>query len=266
MIIVGSHAIIKPVMKIISWNINALRAHEMVFRNVIQQEKPDVFCLQEIRAREDQLDFRVEGYKSYLNPATLSQYYGTGVLVKNNIHPLSITFDPPVRSHDYEGRIEAIEFEDFFLVNSYWPFSSTKEFLQWRLEWNKLFNDFVQKLQQSKPVVICGDTNMVRGPLDAYDKKYIKKAPCFYPEEHEAFEKFLKEQHLIDSYRYLHPDGTAQSEWPYGKSNIYRKIRQGFRIDHFLVSEDLISQVQLSDVLEQYEGPDHCPISLDIEP
>lgn len=81
MIIVGSHAIIKPVMKIISWNINALRAHEMVFRNVIQQEKPDIFCLQEIRAREDQLDFRVEGYKSYLNPATLSQYYGTGGLV-----------------------------------------------------------------------------------------------------------------------------------------------------------------------------------------
>lgn len=252
-------------MKIISWNINSLRAHEMAFRNVIHQEQPDIFCLQEIRAREDQIAFRVEGYRSYLNPATLSRYYGTGVYIKNCVHPLSITFDPPVPGHDYEGRIEAIEFENFFLVNSYWPFSSTKEFLQWRLEWNERFNSFIQSLRQRKPVVICGDTNMVRGQLDAYDGKYIMKKPCFYPEEHDVFERFLKEQHLIDSYRYLHPDGIAQSEWPYDKKNINRKNRHGFRIDLFLVNEDLISNVSSSDVLEQYEGSDHCPISLSIE-
>lgn len=251
-------------MKIISWNINALRKHEKAFRNVMQQEQPDVFCLQEIRTREDQMEFRVEGYKAYLNPADLSQYYGTGVYIKNGVHPLSITFDPPVDGHDYEGRIEAVEFERFFLVNSYWPFSSTKEFLQWRLEWNSLFNAFIQKLQQRKPVIICGDTNMVRGPLDTFDGKYIKKAPCFYPEEHEPFERLLKEQRLIDSYRYLHPDETAQSEWAYGKDDIYRKKRQGFRIDHFLVSEDLIGNVSSSDVLEQYKGADHCPICLNI--
>jgi exodeoxyribonuclease-3 len=252
-------------MKIISWNINSLLAHEMAFRNVIDQEQPDIFCLQEIRAREDQIAFRVEGYRSYLNPATLSRYYGTGVYIKNCVHPLSITFDPPVPGHDYEGRIEAIEFENFFLVNSYWPFSSTIEFLQWRLEWNERFNSFIQSLRQRKPVVICGDTNMVRGPLDTFDGKYIRKKPCFYPEEHEAFERFLEVQHLIDSYRYLHPDGTAQLEWPYDKKNIYRKNRQGFRIDLFLVNEDLISNVSSSDVLEQYEGSDHCPISLSIE-
>ena len=200
-----------------------------------------------------------------MNPVALSQYYGTGVFIKDYLHPLSITFGPPVEGHDYEGRIEAIEFESFFLVNSYWPFSSTKKFLQRRLEWNRLFNAFVQRLQQRKPVIICGDTNMVRGPLDTFDGKYIKKAGCFYPEEHEAYERFLKEQHLIDSYRYLHPDGTAQSEWPYDKKNAYRKKHYGFRIDHFLVSKDLIYKVGSSDVLEQYKGSDNCPICLVIE-
>lgn len=252
-------------MKIISWNINSLRAHEAAFRKVIRKEQPDIFCLQEIRAREDRIAFRVKGYKSYLNPATLSQYYGTGIFIKNDIHPLSITFDPPFPGHDYEGRIEATEFENFFLVNSYWPLSSNPTFLQRRLDWNELFNSFIQSLRQRKPVVICGDTNMVCGQLDTYDGKYIKKAPCFLPEEHEAFERLLKEQHLIDSYRHLHPDGTAQSVWPNNKRKFFRKNHRGFRIDLFLVSEELISNVNSSDVLEQYEGSDHCPICLNIE-
>ncbi len=249
-------------MKIISWNINSLRSHEAAFRHVIDTEQPDIFCLQEIRVREDQATFPVKGYRSFMNPATLSQYYGTGIFIKENIHPMSITFDPYVDGHDYEGRIEAIELKDFILINSYWPFSSTKEFLRWRVEWTGIFQEFVHDLQQKKPVVICGDTNMVRGELDTFDGKYIKRAGCFYPEEHETFEKFLKEERLIDTYRFLHPNGTAQSTWANEKTGFNRKQHKGFRIDLFLVIEKLLPLISASEVFEKYEGSDHCPILL----
>jgi len=258
-------------MKIVSWNINALRAHEDAFRKAIAALQPDVFCLQEIRVREDQRTFPAEGYHSIINPADMSQYYGTAMYFKNGLHPLSVTFDQYVSEFGYEGRIIAAEFPDYYIVNSYWPFSmrsADNKWLKHRLAWNKWLLAFIHQLQQKKPVIICGDMNIVREPVDAFDGKSIKQVGCFYPEEHEAFDKLLHEEQLVEVYRHLHPLANTlgrngrYSTWSYSKDNVNRKNNEGFRIDYFLASTCLIQHVTSSEIHEDIEGGDHCPISL----
>lgn len=261
-------------MKIISWNINSLRAHEQYFRRVITALQPDIFCLQEIKVREDQHTFPVMGYRSFMNPAEASQYYGTGMYVVNTIHPRSITFDPPLTGYDYQGRIIAAELNDLYVVNSYWPFSSYHKdsyWLTYRLRWNEYFQDFIHMLQEKKPVILCGDMNMVRQDIDAFDGKAVKKVGCFYPEEHTAFEKLLQEEHLTDTYRYLHPvleveEGSGHyTAWAYSKDDVNRKSNQGFRIDYFLASDSLLPRILSSELLPEIYGSDHCPIILEID-
>ena len=171
-------------MKIVSWNINALKAHEKAFRYAVDLLQPDVFCLQEIRTREDLHAVHVKGYRSYMNPAKQSQHFGTGIYIKNDIRPMSITFDPPFHDYEYQGRVMAMEFGKFVLVNSYWPFSMRSKDnngLKYRLEWCNMFQEFVHKLQTRKPVAICGDMNIVRFPFDAYDGKSIPKIRNYHP-------------------------------------------------------------------------------------
>lgn len=258
-------------MKLVSWNINALRAHEEAFREAMAVLQPDIFCLQEIRVREDQLTFPVTGYHSIMNPADLSQYYGTGMYFRNEIHPLSVTFDQYESEFGYEGRIIAAEFPQYYIVNSYWPFSQQSADDKWlmhRLEWNYWFIGFIHELQEMKPVIICGDMNIVHGPEDAFDGKPVKKAGCFYPEEHTAFDKLLKEERLVDTYRYLHPLTASEGRdghyttWSYSKDDINRKNNEGFRIDYFLVSKSLMPSIVNSEINENILGPDHCPISM----
>jgi len=262
-------------MKIVSWNINSLRAHETYFRKAMAELKPDIFCLQEIKVREDQRTFPVNGYHSIMNPAATSQYYGTGVFMRNDIRPLSVIFDRPLEGYEYQGRVIAVELERFFLVNSYWPFSSYHKanyWLNYRLKWNKQFQEFIHELQDRKPVIICGDMNTVRENADAFDGKSVKKAGCFYPEEHAAFERMLKEENLIDSFRELHPlkheqyNGSGDyTAWAYSKDNAQRNSNEGFRIDYFLVSKILKENVTASEILPAIHGSDHCPIMLEIE-
>lgn len=261
-------------MKIASWNINALRAHESSFRKAMAELQPDIFCLQEIKVREDQQTFPVKGYHSIMNPADMSQFYGTGAFLRNDIRPLSITFDFRMDAYDYQGRLIAIELGNFYVVCSYWPFSAYQKdgyWLKYRIEWCKQLQDFVHELQEKKPIVICGDMNMVHTSADAFDGKAIKKAGCFYPEEHEAFDQLLQDERLVDSYRALHPllesNGRAgtYSAWAYSKGGEQRNNNEGFRIDYFLVSETLMPKVKSSEVLPDIEGSDHCPIMLEIE-
>lgn len=261
-------------MDIVSWNINALRAHEEAFRKAIETLQPDVYCLQEIRIREDQMTFPVKGYHSYMNPADLSQYYGTAIYMRNEIHPLSLTFDQYQSEFGYEGRIIAAEFAAFYVVNSYWPFSlrsNDNKWLKHRLSWNSWFCGFIHSLQVKKPVIICGDMNIVREPADAFDGKSVKKAGCFYPEEHEAFNRLLNEEKLVDVYRYLHPQiedlgrEGHYTTWSYSTDGVNRKNNEGFRIDYFLVSESLLPNVLSSDIHDDIYGSDHCPISLKIK-
>lgn len=264
-------------MRIVSWNINALRAHEKSFRKAMRDTQADIFCLQEIRVREDQMTFPVKGYHSLMNPADASQYYGTGVFMRNDIHPLSVSFDFPLEGYDYQGRIIAMEFDNYVIINSYWPFSAYDKnwkWLKYRMEWNEHFQTFVHTFQARKPVIICGDMNIVRESLDAFDGKAIKRAGCFYPEEHTAFDHLLETEHLVDSFRALHPCAAPIdyhqnkgifTTWSYFKDDYNRENNLGFRIDYFLVSEDLLPKIASSDILDDIHGSDHCPISLDID-
>ena len=264
-------------MRIVSWNINALRAHEKSFRKAMRDTQADIFCLQEIRVREDQMTISVKGYHSLMNPADASQYYGTGVFMRNDIHPLSVSFDFPLEGYDYQGRIIAMEFDNYVIINSYWPFSAYDKnwkWLKYRMEWNEHFQTFVHTFQARKPVIICGDMNIVRESLDAFDGNAIKRAGCFYPEEHTAFDHLLETEHLVDSFRALHscaaPIDYRQNKgifttWSYSKDDYNRANNLGFRIDYFLVSEDLLPKIASSDILDDIHGSDHCPISLDID-
>ena len=262
-------------MKIVSWNINALRAHEAYFRKAMAELQPDIFCLQEIKVREDQQTFPVSGYHSMMNPAMMSQYYGTGVYMRNDIRPLSVTFDRPLEDYDYQGRVIAVELEKCFLINSYWPFSAYRKdgyWLTYRIKWNNQFQDLIHELQAKKPVIICGDMNMVRDTADTFDGKAVKKAGCFYPEEHDVFERMLREEHLIDSFRFTHPipDGITTgsgdySAWAYSKGDEQRAANQGSRIDYFLISETLLPALNFSEILSDIHGSDHCPILIDID-
>ena len=232
--------------------------------------QPDVFCLQEIRVREDQRTFPVKGYHSIINSADMSQYYGTAMYFKNGIHPLSVTFDQYESEFGYEGRIIAAEFPCYYLVNSYWPFSmrsADNKWLKHRLAWNKWLLAFTHLLQQKKPIIICGDINIVHEPVDAFDGKAFKRAGCFFPEEHEAFDRLLAEEKLIDTYRHLHPQEEClgrngrYTTWSNSPDGVNRRNNEGFRIDYFLVSKTLMSSVSSSVIHDGLEGSDHCPIS-----
>lgn len=255
-------------MKIISWNINALKKHQEAFQKVIEELQPDIFCLQEIRIREDQIDCRVEGYRCIMNPAHLSQFYGTGLYIRNDVRPKSITFDFDLKDSDYEGRIEAVELQDLVVINSYWPYSAQEKDGKWlkhRLAWTEEMIAFVKDIASKKPVVICGDMNIVRHDADSYDHISVQRKGCFYPEEHEGFERLILEANLIDAYRTIHPEGRKQTTWPNAKDNRYRMLHQGYRIDYFLVSSSLADKIIDSDILEDVEGSTNCPITLELK-
>lgn len=258
-------------MKILSWNINSIRAHEQDFRKAMALVQPDICCVQEIRVREDQRTFPIKGYRSIMNPAEQSGNYGTGVFMKNSIRPRSVHFDFAWEGYDHQGRVLALEFDHFVLVNSYWPFSSTKVWLERRIDWNKHFQHFLHDLQSRKPIIVCGDMNIVNLDIDSFNLKAVKKAGCFFPEEHAAFDRLLNEEKLVDTYRELHPQSNATfdykqkgifSVWP---GDDYRNLGQGYRVDYFLVSQSLLPNVISSSIQDDIWGSDHCPIQLEID-
>ena len=258
-------------MKIPSWNINSIRAHERDFRKAMSLVQPDICCVQEIRVREDQRTFPFKGYRSIMNPAEQSGNYGTGVFMKNSIHPRSAHFDFAWEGHDHQGRVLALEFDNFVLVNSYWPFSSNKIWLECRIDWNKYFQSFLHDFQKRKPIIVCGDMNIVNLDVDSFNLKSVKKAGCFFPEEHEAFDRLLKEEKLLDTYRELNP--ASNENFDYKRKGIFsvwtsddfRRLGQGFRIDYFLVSQSIMPKVKSSIIRDDIWGSDHCPILLDID-
>lgn len=262
-------------MRIVSWNINALKAHEQAFRKAFNILKPDIFCLQETRVKEGQVSISFDGYKSYWNSADLHQYYGTAVYMRNEFHPLSIEFDWPLGDYGYQGRLMVIEFRNFYLVNSYWPFSAYSKdgyWLKYRLEWTEELEYRLKQLRKLNPsIIVCGDMNIVRRPEDAFDGKHIKRQGCFYPEEHASFEHFMEYSYLTDAYRALHPAPVLPSErgiyttWSYSRDDVNRKNNQGFRIDYFLVEERTMGRVRDCLICDDITGSDHCPIVLDID-
>lgn len=247
----------------ICWNVNGIRASvKKGFYDKIKELDPDVLCLQETKATVDivkDIATEMDGYECYANEAEKKGYSGTAIFTKTP--PLSVLYDLGVPEHDNEGRVITLEFDNYYLVNTYVPNSGANLVrLDYRKTWDKAMNDYLSDLQKKKPVVFCGDLNVAREPIDLArpDSNYNKTAG-YTRTEIDGINTFL-DSGLIDSFRELHPERVAYSFW-----NVRFKARErnvGWRIDYFLVSEGLRSSIQKADVLDQVMGSDHCPIQL----
>ena len=246
-------------MKLVSWNVNGLRAVvSKNFREIFEELDADIFCLQETKLSEGQLDLKFAGYDSFWNYADKKGYSGTAVYSRKKAH--GHTKGIGIDEHDHEGRVVTIEFDDFYLVNVYTPNSQNElARLEYRMDWEAKFLEFVKNLDKIKPLVICGDLNVAHKEIDLKNPKTNRKNPGFTDEERNAFSK-LTEAGFIDTYRYLHPETQKFSWWSYRYNARAKNI--GWRIDYFLISERLASRLQDADILDNITGSDHCPVTI----
>ncbi|CAM3702153.1 exodeoxyribonuclease III [Erysipelothrix urinaevulpis] len=249
-------------MKLISWNVNGLRAiMKKEFPEQFIELDADILCLQETKMQEGQLDFFPEGYHTYYNYAVKKGYSGTAVFSK--IEPLSVRYGIEIEEHDQEGRVITLEFEDFFLVNVYTPNSQTKlKRLEYRMQWEDDFREYLTELDAEKPVVLCGDLNVAHQEIDLANPDSNRKNPGFSDEERSQIGNLLEEG-FIDSFRYFHPtEENRYSWWSYRTAARTRNV--GWRIDYFVVSQQLEDAMLNADILDQMMGSDHCPVLLEL--
>lgn len=250
-------------MKLISWNVNGIRACvNKGFEEFFNQIKADIFCIQETKCQPDQISLVFEGYKSYWNSAEKKGYSGTAIFTKKD--PISVTYGIGVDEHDKEGRIITLEFEDFYLVNNYTPNSKRGlERLDYRQIWEDEIRKYLLKLNQTKPVIMCGDLNVAHKEIDLKNPKNNKGNAGFTDEEREKMTQLLAAG-FTDSFRYLYPDKeNAYSWWSYmGKA---REKNIGWRIDYFIVSNDIQKRIKEATIYPEIMGSDHCPVELEIE-
>ncbi len=247
-------------MKFISWNVNGLRAVVgKGFADIFKVFDADFFCLQETKLQEGQIDLAFEGYESYWSYADRKGYSGTAIFTRHK--PLSVRTSIDVDRHDHEGRITALEFDDFFLVNVYSPNSQNElARLDYRMDWENEFLNFVKELDSMKPVVICGDMNVAHEEIDLANPKTNRRNAGFTDEERSCMTRLL-EAGFTDTYRHLNPDKTgAYSWWSYrGRA---REKNVGWRIDYFLISNRLVDRLENADIHADITGSDHCPVEL----
>lgn len=250
-------------MKFISWNVNGLRAIVgKGFGEVFGKMDADFFCIQEIKLKEGQIDLSFDGYKAYYNYADRPGYSGTAVFTRHE--PLSVRTCIGVDKHDHEGRVVALEYESFYLVNVYVPNSQNElARLDYRMEWEDDFLAFIKELDAHKPVIMCGDLNVAHQEIDLANPKTNRRNAGFTDEERGCMSRLLGAG-FVDTYRYLHPDTVgAYSWWSYrGRA---REKNVGWRIDYFIVSERIADRVVASAIHPEITGSDHCPVSIDIE-
>ncbi len=248
--------------KFISWNVNGLRAcMQKGFMDFFNEVDADFFCLQETKMQQDQLNLELEGYYQYWNSAVKKGYSGTAVFTKEK--PLSVTNGIGIEEHDQEGRVITLEFEDYFLVTVYTPNSKRElERLSYRMIWEDLFREYLKKLEQSKPVIVCGDLNVAHKEIDLKNPKSNHRNAGFTDEERERFSVLLNAG-FIDTFRYFYPDlEDAYSWWSYMFHA--REKNVGWRIDYFLVSKILEIKMQDALIHSSIMGSDHCPVELKI--
>lgn len=250
-------------MKLITWNVNGLRAcMDKGFLDYVNAEQPDAICLQETKMQEGQAEVPLEGYQQYWNSAQKKGYSGTAIFTKRE--PLSVSYDIDAEGHDTEGRSITMEFEDFYLVCEYTPNSQDGlKRLDYRMEWEDARRDYLKKLDQKKPVILCGDLNVAHQEIDLKNPKTNRKNPGFSDEERAKFGELL-DAGFVDSYRYLYPDVTAVYTWWSYRFNA-RKNNAGWRIDYFVVSERLKERIKEVTLCTDVYGSDHCPVKLEIE-
>lgn len=249
-------------MKLISWNVNGLRACLLKgFEDFFNTENADIFCIQETKMHPDQAEIGLAGYEKYWNSAVKKGYSGTAVFTR--ITPLSVTYGLNIEEHDQEGRIITLEFENFFLVNVYTP-NSKRELLRldYRMRWEDDFKAYLTALNQSKPVIICGDINVAHQEIDIKNPKTNRRNAGFTDEERDKMTALL-EAGFTDTFRHLYPDKIdAYTWWSYMMNARARNI--GWRIDYFLVSNTLREAIKEATIYPDVTGSDHCPIGLEI--
>ena len=249
-------------MKLISWNVNGLRACVgKGFEESFGQLDADFFCLQETKMQQGQLDLQVEGYTSYWNYAEKKGYSGTAVYTRHT--PLSVSYGIGVDEHDHEGRVITLEMAVFYLVTVYTPNSQDGlRRLDYRMAWEDAFLAYLQALDAKKPVVVCGDMNVAHQEIDLKNPKTNRRNAGFTDEERDKFSHLL-ESGFTDTFRLLHPDEIKYSWWSYRFKA--REKNAGWRIDYFLVSDRLTDRVRAAEIHNEIMGSDHCPVELVLE-
>ncbi|MCM1327405.1 MAG: exodeoxyribonuclease III [Bacteroidales bacterium] len=247
-------------MKLISWNVNGLRAClQKGFMDFFQEADADIFCLQETKLQAGQHDLALPGYCQYWNYAEKKGYSGTALFTKQE--PLKVTYGMGIEEHDHEGRVIAAEFEDFYVVTVYVPNSKRElERLDYRVEWEAAFLAYLKKLEEQKPVIFCGDLNVAHKEIDLKNPKSNHHNAGFTDEERGCFDTLLKSG-FIDTYRYFYPDKTEMYSW-WSYMFKAREKNAGWRIDYFVVSEALQSRLAGADIHMHVMGSDHCPVEL----
>lgn len=246
-------------MKFISWNVNGLRA--CVGKEFEQQFKDldaDFFCLQETKMQAGQLDISFPGYESYWNYADKKGYSGTAIFTKHK--PLSVTYGIDIDEHDHEGRVITLEMDDFYLVTVYTPNSQDGlRRLDYRMKWEDDFQAYLHKLDEKKPVIVCGDMNVAHQEIDLKNPKTNRKNAGFTDEEREKMTQLLNNG-FIDTFRTLYPEQVTYSWWSYRFRA--REKNTGWRIDYFLISERLKDRLEDAKIHTEIMGSDHCPVEI----
>ena len=250
-------------LKFISWNENGLRAcYDKGFADAFNRLEADFFCLQETKMQEGQLDVQFEGYQSYWNYAEKKGYSGTAIFSK--VKPLSVTYGLGIEEHDHEGRVITLELESYYLITVYTP-NSQEELrrLDYRMKWDDDFRAYLKKLEEKKPVIVCGDLNVAHKEIDLKNPKTNRKNAGFTDEERAKFTTLL-ESGFTDTFRYFYPEQEGiYSWWSYRFKA--REKNAGWRIDYFLTSDSLKDKLRGAQIHTDILGSDHCPVELTIE-
>ncbi len=249
-------------MKLISWNVNGLRAVlKKGFLDFFSEIDADIFCIQETKMQKEQADFNFPGYFEYWNQAEKKGYSGTLILSKKK--PISETYGIGIEEHDKEGRVITLEFDKFYMVNCYTPNSKRElERLEYRQKWEDDFRNYLIKLDKEKPVILCGDLNVAHQEIDLKNPKSNRHNAGFTDEERSKMTELLSNQ-FIDTFRFLYPDETDSYTW-WSYMGDARRKNIGWRIDYFITSESLSKRIIDSKIHAEILGSDHCPIELDI--
>ena len=250
-------------MKLISWNVNGIRAcAQKGFLDFFKEVDADIFCIQESKMQEGQLELELEGYHQYWNYAEKKGYSGPAIFTKQE--PISVQYGIGIEEHDHEGRVITLEFEDFYMVTVYTPNSQDGlKRLDYRMHWETDFLAYLKKLEEKKGVIFCGDLNVAHQEIDLKNPKTNRKNAGFTDEERAKFGEVLKAG-FIDTFRYFYPDvKDVYSWWSYRFSA--RAKNAGWRIDYFCVSECLKDRLEDAKILTDVLGSDHCPVQLDLK-
>lgn len=250
-------------MKFISWNVNGLRAcFDKGFPDIMKNLDADFFCLQETKMQAGQLDAEIEGYRSYWNYAVKKGYSGTAIYTKHE--PISVRYGLGIEKHDQEGRVITLEMPDFYIVTVYTPNAQDElRRLDYRMSWDDDFRIYLEELDKHKPVVICGDLNVAHSEIDLKNPKSNKRNPGFTDEERGKF-GLLLDAGFLDTFRYFYPTlEGAYSWWSYRFKA--REKNTGWRIDYFLASKRLESQLKSACIHADVFGSDHCPVEVVID-